>query len=84
MQHIEDYISMFSEKLVHVHVSDNHGKGDEHLPLGHGSINFKEVVKMLKKVEYDRTITFEVFGENRIYAKNSMEYFKELWNQVNF
>jgi len=38
-------------KVVHVHVSDNFGRNDEHLALGRGSINWREVFASLKGFE---------------------------------
>lgn len=35
-------------KVVHVHLHDNKGKSDEHLALGKGNINWKEVIKKFK------------------------------------
>ena len=61
---------------------DNHGKWDEHLPLGRGRIDFREVVRFLKEVNYDRTVTFEVFT-SRADAVRSREFFKKQWNKVN-
>jgi sugar phosphate isomerase/epimerase len=31
----------------HVHVHDNHGERDEHLPVGHGTVNWKSVISSL-------------------------------------
>ena len=81
MSRIKSYLTRFNERLVHIHIHDNHGELDEHLPLGSGNINFKRVVKWLQEIEYTRTITFEVFTSYRD-AKRSREYFKKLWNQT--
>ena len=80
--HVEKYIRKFKKRLVHIHVSDNHGSDDEHLPLGRASINYKTVARVLKEISYDKTITFEVFTPNRELARKSMEYFRNLWNKV--
>lgn len=60
-----DFIMQFGHRLEHLHVSDNSGYGDEHLPLGCGNIGFKAVARALRKVSYDKTITLEIFGEDR-------------------
>ena len=78
MGRIKSYLTSFNERLVHIHIHDNHGKLDEHLPLGAGSINFKRVIKWLKEIEYSRTITFEVFTAYQDCVR-SREYFKKLW-----
>jgi sugar phosphate isomerase/epimerase len=79
---VRDYIDAFGDRLTHVHIHDNHGKWDEHLPLGSGKIDFRNVVRSLKEINYDRTITFEVFT-SRTDAVHSREFFKRLWNKVN-
>lgn len=81
MNGIHSYITKFSGKLVHVHIHDNHGKTDEHLPLGKGSIDFKKVVTWLKEVDYDGTITFEVFHPPDIAQLiKSRKFLDSLWN----
>jgi len=78
MERIRLYLTRFSERLAHVHIHDNHGELDEHLPLGAGAIDFKKVVRWLKEIEYNGTITFEVFTSYSD-AVRSREYFKKLW-----
>ena len=45
----------------HIHWHDNHGQKDEHLPIGDGFIDHQIAVKALKEIDYNRTITLEVF-----------------------
>jgi len=82
MKGVRDYINAFGDRLAHVHVHDNHGKWDEHLPLGRGKIDFRKVVRFLREINYDRTVTFEVFT-SRADAVRSREFFKKQWNKVN-
>ena len=78
MDSVFDYISTFRGKIIHIHWHDNHGKKDEHLALGDGLINHKDIVKALKDVEYDGTLTLEVFtSEND--AKVSADKLKAMW-----
>lgn len=78
---IDEYIRKFSKKLVHIHAHDNHGKKDEHLPLGRGKINFRRVASSLKKINYNRTITFEVFTSD-LDAQKSRIKFEKIWDNV--
>jgi len=82
MKGVRDYIEAFGDRLAHVHIHDNHGKWDEHLPLGSGEIDFRKVIRSLKEIDYDRTITFEVFT-SRTDAVHSREFFKKEWSKVN-
>ncbi len=61
MKSILDYISIFNDRIIHIHWHDNHGTKDEHLAIGEGWIDYYKVVKALKDIYYDRTITLEVF-----------------------
>jgi len=82
MKGVGDYIDAFGARLAHVHVHDNHGKWDEHLPLGMGKIDVRKVIRLLKDMKYNKTITFEVFTSRRD-AVQSREFFKKQWNKVN-
>ena len=59
------FIDAFSDRMIHVHVSDNHGTHDEHLCIGYGHINFKPVIRQLRHIGYDGTITLEIFDQDR-------------------
>jgi sugar phosphate isomerase/epimerase len=64
-QRLLDFIHRFGPRLGHLHVSDNNGRWDEHLPVGHGNIGFKAMARALKRVGYDDTLTLEVFSPDR-------------------
>jgi sugar phosphate isomerase/epimerase len=77
--HIEDkagkraikFIERFPDRIGHIHISDNLGEADNHLPVGAGTVNFHEIVNALKGIGYDGTITLEVFSRDRDYLKMS-------------
>ena len=56
---IQDFLEQFSNKIVHMHVSDNDGDSDLHLGIGYGSIDWENVAKLVKKAEYDNLIMIE-------------------------
>jgi len=62
---IFEFIRLCGSRIGHVHVSDNHGKRDDHLPIGQGNIDFPGVMRRLTEVGYRGTITLEVFAEDR-------------------
>jgi sugar phosphate isomerase/epimerase len=78
MESVIDYINTFRDKLVHIHWHDNHGKRDEHLPIGEGLIDHQKAVKALKDIDYDRTITLEVFTNSND-AKSSANQLMTMW-----
>jgi sugar phosphate isomerase/epimerase len=79
----EELITNFTERLVHVHVSDNRGGHDDlHLPLGVGNINWAWAVKLLKNAGFDGTITIEVFADDEDYLLMSRDKLRKLWDTV--
>ena len=79
MHEILEYIRTFQDKIVHIHWHDNHGKSDEHLPIGDGSINHRSVSRRsYEALNYNKTVTLEVFT-NREDAKYSAETLNKLW-----
>ncbi len=80
MKDITAYIRKFSKKIEHVHMHDNHGKADEHLPVGIAKIDFRKAIEEFKKAKYDKTISLEVFVPERIITKISAEIVREMWS----
>lgn len=75
--------SLFHDRLIHVHFSDNNGGNlDLHLPLGVGQIDWKWIVHILKRVGYDGTITLEVFANERAHLLLSRDKLRALWEEV--
>lgn len=72
------FIKKFGHRIGHLHVSDNFGERDDHIPLGAGEIDFAKIVKALKKSGYDDTATLEIFSENRQALKKSREIFDDI------
>ena len=81
MEGIIRYIHLFRDRIAHIHWHDNHGIRDEHLPLGSGLINHKLIVRELKSINYEKTITLEVFT-NSADAKASAELLRKLWSEI--
>ena len=66
---------MIFDCIKHVHMHDNFGDDDAHLPLGEGSIDLKCVVNNLESKKYDGIYILEVNDYDSI--KKSNEYMKE-------
>jgi sugar phosphate isomerase/epimerase len=49
------------EHIRHVHFSDNRSRTDDHMPLGVGTVDWKNAVNSLKTTGYNDTITLEIF-----------------------
>lgn len=44
---VNDFLDLLADRISHVHIHDNMGKKDEHLPLGKGIIDWKPVMEKL-------------------------------------
>jgi sugar phosphate isomerase/epimerase len=62
---LQQLVQKFGRRIGHLHFSDNKGRRDDHLALGKGTINFQKLVRSLKEVGYDDTLTLEVFDQDR-------------------
>jgi sugar phosphate isomerase/epimerase len=56
---IYPFLQQLPNKIVHVHISDNHGVVDEHLGLGYGNIDWPQFTKTLKSTGFARTVLTE-------------------------
>ncbi|MEZ4767038.1 MAG: sugar phosphate isomerase/epimerase family protein [Caldilineales bacterium] len=77
-----EYLFALADRLAHVHISDNDGTADQHLPLGAPSkrgVSWRKVVADLKSFRYDGTVTIEVFASDRRYRRESLTRWRELW-----
>lgn len=52
-------IRRLGKALKALHVADNSGLGDDHLAPYYGTVNWENVIKALKDVEYEGTFNFE-------------------------
>lgn len=78
---LKQLVTRFGDRLGHIHVSDNRGVYDDHLPVGSGTVNFSALIRELKKSGYDETLTLEVFVDNRQMLVDSRERIKKLLKQ---
>lgn len=76
------FLKKYGNQLAHVHISDNFGDDDSHLPLGAGNIDWTEVCRLLRKHGYDKTMTLEVFSRDRHYVTYGLEKIKAIWAGV--
>jgi len=72
------FLRKFYERLGHVHLSDNFGQRDDHLPLGAGRVDYKTPMENLKKRGYKGTVTLEIFSKDRDYLLISKRKLEEL------
>jgi sugar phosphate isomerase/epimerase len=78
MKEIRKFVLDYKNRIEHIHIHDNDGIFDKHLPLGKGDLDYREIVKILKEINYDKTITLEVFTSKKD-AVESRELIKKMW-----
>jgi sugar phosphate isomerase/epimerase len=71
---VSSFLKVFQKRIVHLHVHDNHGKIDEHLGIGYGSIDWKEFALEAKKIHPDPTVIVEAVDQ----VKESLETIRTL------
>ncbi|WP_445474103.1 sugar phosphate isomerase/epimerase family protein [Methanococcoides methylutens] len=72
--HLEEFLAKCSDRIIHVHLHDNMGKRDEHLPAGRGSVNWKAVKKGLSG--YNGRLVTEM--SNLEEGRESLDFLKGL------
>lgn len=78
----DEILKAYGRRLQHVHLHDNKGgSADLHLPLGSGTVEVEQCVKLLQASHYDGTITLEVFTPDRHYLAYSRDALRRMWEQ---
>ena len=67
---------VYFNRIKHIHIHDNDGVHDSHLPLGEGIIDFKKFFEIFSKKGYDGIYNFELSSKE--YVEKSIEYLKSL------
>lgn len=71
---VVDWIKTLGSRITYVHLHDNHGQIDEHLGLGLGNMNLKEVLTALNQYAPDAVWALECRLEH---MEESISYLKE-------
>ena len=61
---ISDEARIASDRLYALHIQDGSTEKDDHLPPGHGVLDFDSYAKALKDIEFNGAWTFEVLTRN--------------------
>jgi sugar phosphate isomerase/epimerase len=76
--HLQDevfqFIETYGHKIKHVHVSDNWGETDQHLPIGEGNINWGKVINHLCDAGFDGWLVIESYNK----MEQNIEYLRNL------
>lgn len=71
---IEPFFNMLSDKIIHIHASDNNGVDDQHFGIGEGNIDWDWFGQTLKKNGYDKNVIIE----SMTHVPESLQKLKQL------
>ena len=71
-KNFDRFLKLFGNRIIHLHLHDNSGKADEHLPVGDGTVPWEKLIPKLPEV----TKALEV-GDLES-ARRSLEFLKDL------
>ena len=75
---LTDLIERFGDRIGHLHFSDNSGRSDDHWAIGKGTIRFSKLIKRIRAIGYDDSLTLEIFENDRQSLVDSRETIREL------
>ena len=79
LEFLQSLLDDLSSDLRHLHMHDNDGKDDQHLPIGAGKIDWEKVIRALKDVGYNDTVTVELHSTDKDYLISSRDKLKKMW-----
>lgn len=72
---VSQWFEELGEWIGYLHLSDNNGAFDDHLPLGDGTVDWKEVDRRWRALDRDTYITLEING--LVAAARAVEFLKD-------
>jgi len=63
---LEEWFETLGSSIIHLHIHDNHGTDDDHLPLGDGSIDFDTFFTLLKRYAPDPIYAIEAHDRTQV------------------
>ena len=70
------WLALLGPSMIQMHLHDNFGEQDEHLPLGRGAIDLERIFRLLSD-RPEPVVTLEV--DHREGVEESLEVLKEFW-----
>lgn len=72
---VDDWLLPFEKRIKEMHLHDNHGQWDEHLPIGMGTFPFPDLKAILQRLGNDIIFTAEIHSE--MHAHEGIKRLKE-------
>jgi sugar phosphate isomerase/epimerase len=79
-ERIEFVVEKLGSRLQYVHLSDNDSSDSRHMPIGHGSIDFPAIIKILVKMGFSGPVNIDIGGVCDIQKEvaKAKAYFEDL------
>ncbi len=74
--HLDDFLGRPFDRVFNMHLHDNDGTKDAHLPLGKGGIPWRRILRRIAREGYAGTLTLEFFAGGEDYRR-SIEMLRE-------
>jgi len=81
----DEYLKRLGDRLMHIQLSDNDGRTDQHLPLGcstTSAADWPRRIRQIKSSGYDGTITLKVFPREHDYLLLSRRLLRKWWDEA--
>lgn len=63
---LADWFARLGPRMIHLHLHDNRGRGDDHLPPGDGKIDFSVLYELIRGLPGRPTLTLEIHSPDKI------------------
>jgi sugar phosphate isomerase/epimerase len=67
--HLEEFLRQPFDRVFNIHMHDNLGAEDQHLPVGEGTIPWGVILPRIAKEGYRGPLTFEFFAQPAVYQR---------------
>ena len=72
---LENWFDALGDRIGYLHLSDNNGRSDDHLPLGRGSVKWELADRLWRQLDRQMPVTLETGGPDETEA--SLRFLKE-------
>lgn len=77
---VTNYLERYAGQLCHLHLHDNHGKDDDHIAPGLGTIDWPQVLSVLNDIQFTGTAVLETHEINtppKNFLKRGLSFLKQ-------
>jgi fructoselysine 3-epimerase len=70
---VPPFLRALADKLGNVQISDNNGITDDHLPIGEGTVDFVALMRQLKRMNYQGTLSLSVAKDRVLECRDRLQ-----------